>query len=56
MLLYHSNIAFKKFNYKNKNFFFFNNFELVVAELKANSIDHINEINNKLNIFSKKKI
>ena len=43
-----SNIAFKKFNSKNKNFFFFDNFELVVAELKANSIDHINEINNKL--------
>jgi len=43
-----SNIAFKKFNSKNKKFFFFNNFELVVAELKANSIDHINEINNKL--------
>ena len=43
-----SNIAFKKFNSKNKKIFFFNNFELVVAELKANSIDHINEINNKL--------
>ena len=43
-----SNIAFKKFNSKNKKNFFFNNFELVVAELKANSIDHINEINNKL--------
>ena len=43
-----SNIAFKKFNSKNKKNFFFNNFELVVAELKANSIEHINEINNKL--------
>ena len=43
-----SNIAFKKFNSKNKKIFFFNNFELVVAELKANSIEHINEINNKL--------
>ena len=41
-------ISFKKFSFKNNNKIFFNNFELVVAELKANSIDHINEINNKL--------
>ena len=42
------NISFKKFNLKNKSKIFFNNFELVVAELKADSINHINEINNQL--------
>ncbi len=41
-------ISFKKFTLKNNNNVFFDNFELVVAELKSNSMDHINEINDKL--------
>ncbi len=41
-------ISFKKFSLKNNNKMFFDNFELVVAELKSNSIDNIDEINDKL--------
>ena len=39
-------IAFKKFYFKNK--LSFKNFDLVVAEIKSSSSNHINEINNKL--------
>ena len=41
-------IAFKKFDFKNRNKKFFQNFDLVVAELKTNSIEYINEINDDL--------